>query len=93
MFDKGTLDLDQKIGAYLPLEEYDKGDLIIRDILSHQARLYPWIPFYKNTLDDQQLLIDSLYDTQYSLNYKWPVAKDLYLETDYQNKIFHKILF
>jgi beta-glucosidase-like glycosyl hydrolase len=29
----------------------DKGDLLLIDMLSHQSGLYPWIPFYKETLD------------------------------------------
>ncbi|MFC5269376.1 glycoside hydrolase family 3 N-terminal domain-containing protein [Adhaeribacter terreus] len=51
--DQGKINLDERIGTYLPeLRTTNKGGLIIRDILIHQAGLQPFLPFWKNTVDD-----------------------------------------
>ena len=56
MIDDGYLDLDNSLGEYLDLESTNKEDLIIRDVLAHQARLKPWIPFYKRVLVEDTIL-------------------------------------
>ena len=33
------------------LDLKDKGSLLLKEMLTHQSGLYPWIPFYKETLD------------------------------------------
>jgi len=33
------------------LDLKDKGSLLLKEMLAHQSGLYPWIPFYKETLD------------------------------------------
>ena len=33
------------------LDLKDKGSLLLKEMLAHQSGLYPWIPFYKQTLD------------------------------------------
>jgi beta-N-acetylhexosaminidase len=50
--DEGCLDIDQKLSAYLPyLDKTNLKDLVIRDILLHQAGLLPFIQFYFSTLE------------------------------------------
>jgi hypothetical protein len=29
----------------------DKSNLLLKEMLSHQSGLFPWIPFYKETID------------------------------------------
>jgi beta-glucosidase-like glycosyl hydrolase/CubicO group peptidase (beta-lactamase class C family) len=51
LYEEGKLDLDKKISYYLPsLKGTNKEDMIIRDILTHQAGLYPYMPYWKYTL-------------------------------------------
>ncbi|GAB4319852.1 MAG: glycoside hydrolase family 3 N-terminal domain-containing protein [Bacteroidales bacterium] len=53
LYDEGLFDIDQPLSTYLPfLRSTNKAGLIIRDVLTHQAQLQPWIPFYINTLRD-----------------------------------------
>lgn len=55
--DQGKLNLDLPISTYLPeLKGTNKANLIIRDILVHQAGLQPYLPFWKNTLGDSSKL-------------------------------------
>ena len=52
LYDQGKLDLDKKLGDYLPwVRGSDKESLLINDILLHQARLKAWIPFSRETID------------------------------------------
>jgi beta-N-acetylhexosaminidase len=47
----GKIDIQAKLSDYLPeLKKTNKKNMIIRDVLLHQARLKEWIPFYQNTI-------------------------------------------
>lgn len=49
---RGLIDLDEKISTYLPeLKGSNKEDIIVRDVLLHQAGLSPFIPFWTKTVD------------------------------------------
>jgi beta-glucosidase-like glycosyl hydrolase/CubicO group peptidase (beta-lactamase class C family) len=49
--DEKKFDIDRPLGSYLKdFKGSNKGDISLRDILTHQARFAPWIPFWKNTL-------------------------------------------
>ena len=97
MVDDGSLDLDEKIGVYMPLDNSDKKDLIIREILSHQSRLYPWIPFYKQTLQKDSVsgimsLRDTLYSKFESEEYPIKVAEGIYLHAQFSDSILQPII-
>ena len=78
LVDEGKLDLNQTLGFYLPeLASSNKAPLVLRDILSHQARLMAWIPFYKKTLDNGSLKTD-FYRYQPEPGFELPVAKNLF---------------
>jgi len=50
--ERGMIDLDKKASYYLPeFNNTNKEDLVIRDILTHQAGLIPFIPYWKKTMD------------------------------------------
>jgi len=50
--DENCIDVGQKLSAYLPeLENTDKNNLLIRDILLHQSGLPAFIPIYPNLLE------------------------------------------
>lgn len=51
LYDQGKLDIDRPLSHYLPeLNATDKGKLIIKDILLHQAGLRAFYPFYNKTI-------------------------------------------
>lgn len=88
----GKLSLDDKLGEHLRMTRgtpYE--DLILRDILAHQAGLAAWIPFYNKTLVKGQLRYD-LYSKAPSEKYSVEVAKDLYMVEAYIDTIFYRIL-
>ncbi len=50
--ERGLIDLDHKASLYLPeLKKTNKKDIILRDILTHQAGLWPYLPFWLRTMD------------------------------------------
>ncbi len=54
--ERGMLDLDKPIAHYLPQMWYtDKAFIPVREILAHQAGLYPYIPFWKQVLPKRDL--------------------------------------
>jgi len=50
--DRNVLDLDEPIGKLdANFKNTNKSKITLKEMLSHYARLTPWIPFYKYTLD------------------------------------------
>lgn len=50
--ERGLIDIDKKASYYLPeLKKTNKDDIKVRDVLTHQAGLIPFIPHWKKTLD------------------------------------------
>ena len=83
MVDDDILDIDDSLSIYLDLDTSNKGSLIIKDILSHQAKLKSWIPFYRYTLDDDtingvKVLRDTLYSSEYSSIYPNKIKRYLF---------------
>jgi beta-N-acetylhexosaminidase len=51
LYEQGEFKLDATLADYLPkFKSSNKSDISMRDILTHQGRFKPWIPFWKNTL-------------------------------------------
>ncbi|HNP18661.1 MAG TPA: serine hydrolase [Fulvivirga sp.] len=63
--ERGVIDLDKKASLYLPeLRGTNKENMILRDILTHQAGLWPFLPFWK------QVMSDTINNTQYMSQYR-----------------------
>lgn len=90
LYEQGKMDLSQRLGFYLPeIDTTDKGALVIRDVLGHQARLNGWIPFYQHTFD----LLDTsqtLFAKRLSDDYPFKLENGIYLNRNYnfRNGIF-----
>lgn len=51
LHDDKKFDIDRPLASYLKdFKGSNKAGISLRDILTHQARFAPWIPFWKNTL-------------------------------------------
>ena len=90
--DEGKIDVDQKVKYYIPeLDSTNKGELLIRDVMSHQARLKPWIPFYTHTLIDGKLN-QYLYSKTPKGGYTTKVADSMYILDSYSDSIWENII-
>lgn len=91
LYDEGKISLESTLGDYLPyLKNTDKGSLKIIELMTHQAGLTAWIPLYQMTLKDGKPDM-SLYRTQIDENHTVRVAKNLYLENDFDYQLFDSV--
>jgi beta-glucosidase-like glycosyl hydrolase/CubicO group peptidase (beta-lactamase class C family) len=91
-FDKGNLTLETKLKVMLPVfKGSNKEDATVLDMLTHQARFQPWIPFYKATLDSLNKPSEKYYRTRPTVEFQLKVAEDLYLRRDYNDTIIKTI--
>lgn len=92
MYDAGALDLKGKYGDYVSLVKgTNKEDLKIEDILTHQAGLKSWIPFYLKTLDSKKHLLPEFYSRKPEAGKHTQVADSLYILDTYRDTMFIKM--
>ena len=91
-FDKGKLKMNTKLGTMLPaFKNSNKKDATVVDMLTHQARFYPWIGFYKATLDSLGKPDSKYYRNEFSDEFSIKVTENLYLRRDYNDSIIKAI--
>lgn len=87
-YDKGMLSLNSRLGELLPeFAQTDKKDISVKELLSHYARLQPWEPFYKQTLDSAGMPLARYYRQRYEPGFTTQVAENLYIRDDYNDTI------
>jgi CubicO group peptidase (beta-lactamase class C family) len=92
LVEEKKISLDEKLGTYLPeLKGSNKQDLIIRDVMTHQAGLQAWIPFYLKTLHKGQP-DPAIYQHHPSERYPLRVAEELYIRKDYPDLVYRAIM-
>ncbi|MEZ4803172.1 MAG: glycoside hydrolase family 3 N-terminal domain-containing protein [Gelidibacter sp.] len=87
--DKGVISIDSKLGQLLPeYRDSNKKNITLKEMLSHYARLKPWVPFYIATLDSvTKKPSAALYRRKFSENFSVKVAEEIYLQKDYPDTI------
>jgi len=89
---EGKFSPDENLGYYLPyFKKSDKGDLLMKDLLAHQAGLIAWIPFWRTTVKKDTVYKKSVYRHEFSEKYPLKVAEWLYINKNYRDKIFAEI--
>ena len=84
----GLINLDEKLSAYLPdLKGTNKEDLVIRDILLHQAGLRPFMPFWVNTMNDEQYSRE-FYKPEYDEEFPLQVSHGLYAKSGIKDSVW-----
>ena len=90
--DHGKVNVDRKLQDYLPwLKGTDKGPIVIRELLAHQARLHAWIPFYLQTLENGNRS-PMIYSSTQSELYPTEVARNLFIHRNHRDSIFAAII-
>ena len=91
--DAGTFDVDKRIRKYLSIEDTcSKAKLSSRKILAHHARLWPWIPFYRETLTEKGDLNPEIYSDRQIGDFQIKVAHDIYMNEAYLDTIFDRVI-
>jgi beta-glucosidase-like glycosyl hydrolase/CubicO group peptidase (beta-lactamase class C family) len=85
------IDIDKPISDYLLyLKKSNKKNILIKEILSHQAGLYGWIPYYESTLSLNSW-DTAIYRSQISEEYPKRVALNMYIHEGYNYNIYKQI--
>lgn len=93
LYEEGKIDLEKTLGDYIDWTKgTDKAPLKVKDILLHQAGLYPFIPFYREVIDSVTgKPLERFFSKQQTPNFKSRVAEDLYLKNDYRDTLYNRI--
>ncbi|MEA3504028.1 MAG: glycoside hydrolase family 3 N-terminal domain-containing protein [Bacteroidota bacterium] len=91
MYEDKKFNIDQRISYYLPyLRNSNKKEIIIRELMAHQAQLQAWIPYYRKTILNKELNHD-IYNNTITEKYSIRVAENLYINKNYYHAIFDTI--
>ena len=93
LYEEGKLDLKKKLSDYLPeTKTTNKSDLIIGDILLHEAGLVSYIPFYKETLDATGKPLPTIFSNLPNDSFSIAVTENLFMKSAWKDTIDKKIL-
>ncbi|CDF79408.1 beta-N-acetylhexosaminidase/serine peptidase (GH 3) [Formosa agariphila KMM 3901] len=82
------ISINTKLSQLLPeYADSNKANITLKQILSHYARLKPWIPFYVATLDSAKMPSSEYYRKSHSEDFNIKVSNNLYLKRDYPETI------
>ncbi len=90
--DDSLVDINKKLGDYIPeiVGETPYKNMVIKEMMAHQAGLISWIPFYTKTLLNGEPNPE-YYSKDSSAIYDLKVADNLYIKSSYQDTIFNRI--
>jgi len=90
LYEKNKFSLNDKLGELTKsYKGTNKERLTFQDILTHQAKLKPWIPFYFKTLTKEKKRDPKIYASSKSKLFNIPVANGIYMNNHYLDSIQH----
>jgi beta-N-acetylhexosaminidase len=92
LHDEQKFQLDQTLADHLPrFRRSNKRDIPYSDILTHQARFQPWIPFWRNTLRKNGSYRWFTIKKDSSARYPIKITDNMFLHRNYPDKIIKEI--
>jgi beta-N-acetylhexosaminidase len=92
LYDRGMIDINKKASVYLPeLKNSNKKDCTIKDILTHQAGLWPFLPFWNSTVKNGTQL-PQYYSSARSEDYPFPVADGMFAHKSMKDSLWQWII-
>lgn len=90
---ENRLKLDEHLGQYIPelTRNTPYSNIVLREMMAHQAGLEPFIPFYKRSLTEG-IPTAPWYASLKSGEYSLEVANQLFLRKDYKDSMYARIL-
>lgn len=95
LYDENRLNIDATLGQYLPeVRGTNKENILVRDLLLHQAGLRSWIPFYRETVDTLRKNTPNLSIYSFRPDPEFPirVAQHMYMRRDWLDTINNRIM-
>jgi beta-N-acetylhexosaminidase len=89
---EGIIDLDKTLYDYLPefVDSTPYRNMVLREMLAHQAGLFPWIPFYSKTLINGEL-DSTIYRKSASAEFSDQVAENMFINAAYDTVMIRTI--
>lgn len=92
MHEKGLIDINKKASVYLPeLKKSNKKDFTLKDILTHQAGLWPFLPFWSSTVKEN-LPLPEYYNSTSSTDYPFPVTEKMFASKAMKDSLWQWII-
>lgn len=86
---RNLIDVNRPLDRYLPeLRETNKGGLIIKDVLAHEAGLVAFIPHYSKTVEAGRWKSE-YYQSNPQMNFSTPVSNNMYGVNSLRDSIWH----
>ena len=93
LVEEGKINIDKTIGEYLPwVRGNAKANITLRNLLLHQAGLYPYIKFYENLLDSKGNYLPGMISKTPDTKHQQMITPTKYLLTTWTDTIRKKIL-
>ncbi len=96
LYDEGLINPDEYVANYYPewknrlFHRSNKSAITVRELLSHQSGLTPFVPFWKKTLRDGKIS-PRWYTFEPNQTHNLEVAKGLYLDNKFPEKVYKSI--
>ncbi len=79
LYEKDTIRLDTQVAHYLTeLKSTNKAQMTVREVLTHQAGLLPYLPYWQRTLTRYKALSPQFYQYRKSARFPLQVASGVY---------------
>lgn len=92
LVDEKKINLDERLCTYLPqLEGSNKQNIVLREMLTHQAGLRDWIPFWTKTMS-KGIYKEGIYNSTPNDFFTKRVAAGLYINNNYEDTIYKQII-
>lgn len=92
MVDDSLLDLNDRLGEHLAwVKGTNKDSMIIRDMMTHQAGLPAWIPFYEKTQNADGTWDKTIYRRTRNDSFPYYVAPNMWINIHYEDTMFKRI--
>ncbi len=95
LYDDGKISIHSKMSDYLPeLVSTNKSDIVLLDIMAHRAGLYPWIPFYQQTISKSKRNprpLSKYYSKTVTSQNTVPVTDKLFMRDIYLDEIKEQV--
>ena len=89
---EGKFDFNKRLADYLPeFEGSNKENLTFKEMLTHQARLKAWIPFWMETVKKNGKFKWRTFKADSSARFPIKVAQNLYIHRRYNRKLYKEI--
>jgi len=93
MQELGMIKIDAPAKNYLSfINGSNKEHLTLQSLLLHEGGLKAWIPFYKETIDEDNQPLSEIYKNKADGFYRLPVADNLFMDIRYMNNIWNTIM-